>query len=397
MNKNIKRIGKISLKALLLIALTEVIALVSRLLFVENLFGEEYFSERVMNIGYTVFFILIFNSLVIAIASHDYTAKDKYLAQAGKGKFLPIAKFVLTSIEYYIEIACITLVSLILPTSFLYGFVAKAFFGSAELTDIKVKLYTLLIILPLMFVIDFLARVTVAKKWYQDSRKVGADSEHGKKKKIPPALKSVGIVAIVYCAASLVVPWTLPFFISIYNIGGGLGYLWIFLILVTLAFITFISFYIRAIFKRKRFIKKLRKYCADNSVRISEINRPYRSIFRLKAGYDFSIEKEGIEYDCKLLAGVFPGSPMVLSDKGNGLTQITVRVFRAELFHILSKFDFAFESKGKKILIVTPAPKRMFSSTHGEPPRLADTGEKIGEYTFCTARGFLGSIDRNCL
>lgn len=98
-----------------------------------------------------------------------------------------------------------------------------------------------------------------------------------------------------------------------------------------------------------------------------------------------------------MVAGVFPGSPIVFSDKGNGIRQNTIRLFKVEVFHILTKLDFSYESESKKILIVSPTPKNIYSSVNGSQPRLADVGEKIGEYAIYNSTGFLGALDRNCL
>lgn len=139
------------------------------------------------------------------------------------------------------------------------------------------------------------------------------------------------------------------------------------------------------------------KTCKRNSICISDIKNPYLSIFISKTGFNFSIEKGGNRYDCKFIAGVFPGSPIVFSDKGSGILQNTVRLFRVEVFHILTELDFTYESEGKKILILSPTPKVIYSSVNGSPPRLADTGEKVGEYTVYNSTGFIGALDRNCL
>lgn len=392
-----KRIGIISLKALFLIFLTVGLAVISRFIFVENMFEQEYFGEPVLNVWYMVFFFFIFNSLVIALNSHDKYVTEKFLAQEETGRFFSIVKFILSSPEFYIDIACITIVSFLLPTSFLYGFIAKTFFYNMELTEFKVKLYTLIIILPLLFVFDFISRIGVAKKWYQNSKSSHSNTVSEKKKKIPLTIKNIITVALVYCGASMVIPWLLPFLVTLWNIGDGMGFLWILLFMVIIVLIVIISYCIRAILKRKEFIEKLKKHCKTNSLYISDIKEPYRSIFIAQAGFDFSIEKNGKKYDCKFIAGVFPGSPIIFSDKGNGIKQNTVRLFRVELFHILTKFDYAYESEGKKILIVSPTPKNIYASIHEASPRPADVGEKIGEYTVYNSTGFLGALDRNCL
>ncbi len=104
-----------------------------------------------------------------------------------------------------------------------------------------------------------------------------------------------------------------------------------------------------------------------------------------------------MKYDCKLFAGVFPGDPIVFSDKGNGLKQHTFWIFKVDVFHIMTKFDFGYESDGKKILILLPIPRNFFVSVNESRPRPADVGERVGDYTIYNSTGFLGALDRNCL
>ena len=244
MNKKYARIGFVLLRTLLMILLVLGISVISRFIFVENMFEQEYFGEQALNIWHTVFFLFIFSSLVVALNSHDKIAMEKFLAYAKSGSLVSAAKFIVTSFEYYIELACIAVVSLILPTSFLYGFAVKAFFFGVEITAFQITLYTLLIMLPLMFVLDFLARISIAKKWYQSSKSIYSKSASEKKNKIPPTIKSVITVAIVYFGASMVIPWLLPLLITLWNIGDGLGLLWIIVCLISVVLVIIILYYL---------------------------------------------------------------------------------------------------------------------------------------------------------
>ena len=72
---------------------------------------------------------------------------------------------------------------------------------------------------------------------------------------------------------------------------------------------------------------------------MSDIKKPYWSVISQQKGADFSLEQNGKEYQCKLVASVFPSSPIAF----------------------------------------------------------ADTGEVFGEYTLYTATGFLGVLERDIL
>ena len=341
------QIAAIVLKSVLELLLTAAIAAVSRFLFIDNMFEQEYFSEQILNVWHMVFFLLIFNSLIIAIHQHDKYSREKFLESVKDNKLLSHIKFIVSSIDFYVEIGCITALSIVLPIRFLYNFVSQVFFYGMKLTDFHNKLYTLLIILPVMFVLLFAAHIMLQKNWYLTAQKDNSTKE--KKSKISPVVKSVITVAIIYCGASMAIPWLLPMLITLWNLGEAMLFVWIPVALVVFVLITIMIYYIRAILKRKSFIKKLKKYCVTNSVYISDIRKPYLSLFLPQDGFDFTIEKNGTKYDCKFIAGIFPSSPIILTDKGNGLKQDTVRIFKVELFHFMTKFDFGYESEGKKI------------------------------------------------
>ena len=155
--------------------------------------------------------------------------------------------------------------------------------------------------------------------------------------------------------------------------------------------------YIQCKICRRSFVKKLKKYCVANSVYLSDIKKPYLSLFVSQNGFDFTVEKNGTRYDCKFIAGIFPTSPIILTDKGNGIKQDTIRIFKMELFHFLTRLEFGYESEGKKILVLLPIPKTFFVSANEAPPRLADVGEKAGEYTIYNSTGFFNALDRGTL
>ena len=390
MDSRVKNIGISALRTVILMALTLAVSALVRFLFVDNMFEQEYFSEQILNVWHMIFFLLIFNSLFFAIKRHDKNSREKFLNYAENNKLSSYIKFVFSSIDFYVEYVCIVVLSIILPSSFLYSFVSKILL-------VDNKLYTLLIILPIMLLLLFSSRITIQRNWYLESQKESKYSAKEKKSKLPPITKSVFTVVLVYCGAAILIPWLLPLFISLWNLGGAMIFVWIALVVIAVVLITISVYYVRAILKRKSFIKKLKKYCEDTSIFLSEIKKPYNSIFALHSGFDFTVEKKGVKYDCKFVAGIVPNSLIVLSDKGNGLKQNTVRLFKTELFHFMTKFDFGYESENKKIIILLPTPKTFLVSTNESPPRIADTGEKVGQYTIYSSTGFLNSLDRNCL
>ena len=386
MGKQISLIAKSALKAFILILLAAGIGFVCRCLFIFNMFEEEYLSPRAFHIFYLVFFVLIINSLILAIYRKNKRTRERFLKRDVGSDFLSNAKYIASSLDFYVELVCVTVLMMLLPSSFLFGF---------EATNTDARLLTLLVILPIIYALDFVARVGVQKNWYAENKRRDTDAI---KQKGSSLIKDVIIVAMIYFAFAICLPWLLPIVIMLWQLLGGVMLLvWVAIALIVSTLLTFMFFAIRGIFKRRAFLQRLKRYCEDNALEISNIKKPYLSMFIAQSSSNFTIERDGKKYECKLIAGLFPGSPIVFSNNGEGLKQDTVRLFRTELLHFLTKFNFGFDSNGKKILIVVPIPRKFFVSTNQSSPRQADTGEKIGEYTIYNATGFLGALERDCL
>lgn len=401
-----KRIGFVALRTVILVLLTAAVSALSRLFFRDALFGSitgddmfayENISEQMLNGFFLVFFLLIFNSLIIAIDRHDSFSRARFLESAKNNKLATHLKFIASSLDFYVELGCVVTLSLILPTSFLYGFVSKLFFSEIKLTAFTDKLYTLIIILPIVIAILFIARVSFQRGWYTEAQIEKAKFYKRKKESKLPIVKNVIGVAVVYCIGSFALPLILPMFFMLWNLGGIMLFVWIVLAVAALVLATVTAYYIRALLKRRAFVKSLKKYCFKNSLYLSDVKNPYRSIFFSTGGFDFTVEKNMRSYDCKFISGVFPSAPIALSDNGWALRQINVRIFKREVFRIVTNIDFDFESENKKILVLLPTPKVFVATARGEQPRLADVGEVVGKYTVYTATGFLNALDRDTL
>ena len=389
--------GVVTLRTVILLVLTACISALSRFLFINNMFEQEYFSDQILNVWFLIFFLLIFNSLAIAINRHDKYSCERFLESVNNTKLIYGIKYIFSSFDFYLEVGCVIVLSIFLPTDFLYNFVHEIFFVGIELTTFNNKLYTLLIILPIMVLLLFVARMVIQKSWYANAQKEKSNTVKEKKSKTSPVFKSVITVAVVYCCISIMLPWLFPMFVTLWNLGGIMLFVWILLAVLASILITVMAYYVRAILKRKSFVKKLQRYSAGDSVYISDIKKPYLSLFVPQNGFDFTIEKNGKKYDCKFIAGIFPGAPIILSDNGEGLKKDTIRLFRIEMFEFLTRFNFGYESENKKILILLPTPTTFFVSNNEAPPRMADVGEKVGKYSVYNSSGFLNALGRDTL
>ncbi|MBQ4120861.1 MAG: hypothetical protein IJD35_02480 [Clostridia bacterium] len=202
------------------------------------------------------------------------------------------------------------------------------------------------------------------------------------------------------------------------------------IVAAVLAFI--ILRYIRAIRIRSKFLRQLKETCRKNRYYLSKIRKPYRSLFFITDGISFSIkDKNGKQYDCKLLHSIKRTAPMFFHSDGFATLVSPVNFFKAELGYRVKTMPYSFESDNPKCVIVCPIPRAFYARNEssesdvdssvteskmifagigggmksgglyeaGLPKnsrsREMDIGDSFNGYKFYNATGFLNAIEFN--
>ncbi len=388
-----KNAGRAAVRSLALFLTFALITFVASLIFRGNLFDEEMLSERAVGMWNFAFLLFIFESTCAAWNRHATSAREPFFAKYAQGRRFGKVKSVFLSVDLYVEFACIALLSAILPLSLVYDCVGLSLFGEGY-----GKAQVLPVILPILLVLEILAHLSARSAWVVERMQTKGSKD---KNELAQTVKGLATVAIVYLAAALVIPWGLPFLVTIGNLGSGaVVFLYIGIALLVAALAVVVAFYVRAILKRREFVRQLTKVCREQSATLSDVKKPCLSVLFQQKGVDFTVEYKGAVHACKLVASVFPTSPIVFSDTGEGIRQDTLRLFKINLLHLNTLLDFRMEdapADSRKIVIVLPVPNTVYVSTEGSTPRPADTGERMGAYTLYTATGFLNALDRGNL
>ena len=394
----IKRIGKAVLRSLLLFFVFAFVVIVSRAVFdgeLENIgmLDGVAFPLWLLGLWHVFYMALIYTSALFAFHRHAPEERQAYLEKRTGVGLLAELKAVVCLPEFYIDCAVVTVFSLVLPLG-LYDCIGQALLGP-DFGNFPVTL----IAIPFLLVLTLTAHVSMGRVWLSDSL---SRKDEKKKKKQRSALfltvKGIAFMVMVYIVASYAITWFLPFIVTVANIGGGvIVFLYLFIALVIALIVTLAAFYIRAMLKRKKFLTALNKICEEQGITLSEVQKPYWSVISQQKGTDFTLEKNGERYACKMVAAVFPSSPIAFADNGQGLRQDMLSIRGVTILYMNTLIDFRMEDEGKKIVIALPVPNKIYASVGGSTPRPADTGEVIGEYTIYTATGFLGVLDRNIL
>lgn len=215
------------------------------------------------------------------------------------------------------------------------------------------------------------------------------------------AVKQLLFITWLYPYASYLL-WVMIvlFFIPVFSllIAAGNAVWYILTALVVLSLLGVARRYVRALRMRRSLLRQLDLACREKGIEHTPVRRPYRSLFRLEEGPDFSFEARGVQYDVKLLH-VLNRRARVFFALGNQMVvRRTLRLFRREfeLFHIDTTVYYAMEGDHKKLLVMCPVAARMFASEGGRA-REIDTGDCIANYTLYTTTGFIHAIERDCL
>lgn len=286
------------------------------------------------------------------------------------------------------EMACSAAIYLILPLKWLQYSFAILLTRSDRFTA---KLIALAILLPIFFIITVMARLSAMKHLRNhseiDPNKPKTVKEESNRLAIRMALAySLGTPALVTLLAL-----TFSFLPIIRELLPAI---------VTVAALVLllppIVRIIRALYKRKAFVKEMTAICTAKGYALPEITLPYRSLLASYDGENFSVTVNGIRYACKLFPALKRNDPLFLYENGNCRFVHTIRFARMNLFTKITRDRFAYEAEGKKILIINPIPKKVYFGKNGRSD-LIDNGDFVGEYKIYSASAFLGALERECL
>ncbi len=160
------------------------------------------------------------------------------------------------------------------------------------------------------------------------------------------------------------------------------------------AIIIFLIFFLlfRRFNQRRKYIRKLKKLCKENKFKLSRLRSPYKFM----SDTSFIVTANGKTFECKLIGTRKAKTPIVLDADGSGIL-IHAFVFAGiRWWHYTEEFNFGFDSKYPKILIINPNAKFVYKNRDGEYGEL-DNGDMVGDYRVHTSGSFLNGLNRNCL
>ena len=387
--------------------------------------------ERIPRLMYLVSSLSIpftLYSTTRSVELYDREAQIYFLSQDGRYSFkndiLAIYRTPRLRLKFLTRVGVFLFFILVLPYSVAFTPLVGCFFPEFDMPQGILNLVAKLIMCPLFLILIHLS-ATSAHKWWLRGTESSKEKILGTRHFVLFAFLEQLKIFVIYGISFYLLPTTFLIVVgAVLTVMLIEDYSFLIWILAIFALVVVI-FYARAMKRRKRFVKQLKRLAAEEDWELSHLRHQKLSVIRPRAGYDFTLKKDGRTFSCKLLASVKRSTPTYIDYNGRVTAKVTFSLMRVELFHLLIDTDYTFEAEGEKVVIFSPAPRKIFLNMgrtdiapDSQDMRAIDgfslgtsrmtlmkkatvknfqTGDRVGEYKFFTADGFISAMDNNCL
>lgn len=273
--------------------------------------------------------------------------------------------------KFFVSLALVNLAVLVLPYRIGFRFLVAALNPASGMTPETAKLLTVAIACPVLSLIILLAK-TSAHKWWVIAPTGERDKILGSRSHNLRLIVEVVKIAAVYAIAFPTLPTVFMLILSMVLTFGQFT-LWIWVGIAAVILFVFVCRASLALSRRIRFLKRMKKHLSAAGYSLSKIQRPVLSVFLPDRDEDFTIEKDGKVYTCKLVGSHNCRRPMYISPEGVITEKHTVSFMKITFFHIMR--DTRYELNGEnKVVIITPMPKKVYVN-HGRTDTAPDDGD----------------------
>ena len=353
------------------------------------------YLARIIQITCTALIYLVLYSAMRLVTVHNQPLRTKYYSLKHRPKKLPEKLlFFLKDPFTQLTTALFAAIHFLVPINALIMPIMDIFPGAT--THQGKQIAIVLLHLILLYAVTMMAQLTAMAYWF-NNRPNDSTPNPTKKKASNGFHGELYRTFFIYLGGTLGLCNGLPILISLFPLFKELlTNPFTCFVIVCIVVIPLVYRPIRAIFKRRAFLRQLDEVCRRNNIAISEIDLPYRSIFSITDHESFTVTLKGKRYACKLIGAIRRNSPLGIFQGGKGAIATHVRFARVTIFSRVTQFEFGFDSEDPKILIINPIPKQIYY-TEGVKTTPLDNGDVVDGYKVYTAHGFLGALERSCL
>ena len=153
--------------------------------------------------------------------------------------------------------------------------------------------------------------------------------------------------------------------------------------------------YLRAVLKRRKLLKGLKKICEEKQYSLY-FKRVYRSVLFPREEPEITIKTGKETIECKLLCAMSRKTPIYISADGEASVAHVFRLGSRELFRHLVTTRYSFEEGDKKILLIVPIPRELFQK-NGDDFRSVYSRDRINGCTIYHTSTFLDDLALDAL
>ena len=327
------------------------------------------FSREAFGVMGLIWFVLIFYTISFLALSYDPVLRQASILDENRLSKRIVR--VVSTPSFWCELAVILLLLFVLPSGFY------------RVTGVfRIASY------PAVAVTFFLVHVAVVSRW---------NARVGKEETLRPRdiVKAILGRVVLVSASLIVLP---PVLLLAYMYLRVLTLFWNIAFAVVLAALILgllLGKYLRAVGKRKKMLKRLKRICDEKEFSLYCKN-VYRSILFAYEEPEITIETGKATYACKLLCTRSKKTPLYILKNGTAVADHQFKIGRITLFHHMVETRFAFESTGRKFLILVPAPVFVYGTDGGRRSDLYDSA-RVGDYTIFSSSAFLHALDLDAL
>ena len=338
-----------------------------------------------------VFLALYYNSIIRLKTTYNdelYAAFREELNEESTVK--DYLAFLFQKKNFWLQYAIVAALFILFPIRTTVPVVAWMFgaYGNFEK-----EILALAIFLPFLFIIYTAGHISAIDYWQQQ---VGMKRDVSKKTKRKTYFSILAAYAIVPFALLMVwnfVTLYIPLIFELFQITSSV--LLVVVIVFSIACAILFSFF-RVIRARKKCIKGILHACEEKNYAITEIKRPYLSVFHVCRGESFQLTTGKKTYSCKLVGAPKRGVPLIVHPMGGLHFMYSFNLFKAQIFSHTTVRHFDYDSEYSKILIINPVPKKLFCH-FGNKIEEIDNGAIVGGYKIYTATAFIRAIETDTI
>ena len=153
--------------------------------------------------------------------------------------------------------------------------------------------------------------------------------------------------------------------------------------------------YLRAVLKRRKLLKGLKKICEEKQYSLY-FKRVYRSVLFPREEPEITIKTGKETIECKLLCAMSRKTPIYISADGEASVAHVFRLGSRELFRHLVTTRYSFEEGDKKIFLIVPIPREVFQKI-GNDFRPVFSGDRINDCAVYHTSTFLDALKLDSL